>query len=130
MKRTATPRRSARWPLAFALPWLLCAPAAGASTAVERLSERGPATLIVGVLFTVSALPTAAVSAASGKPVAIQACRFGHGIKMVAAGAVLFPAGLLAMPFNWRRAPGGWMDGLMDAFQEDYCARPPTSVYP
>jgi hypothetical protein len=53
-----------------------------------------------------------------------------HGLKMIAAGALLLPAGLLLAPFDWQRLPAGWMDGVVDAFQEDYCTRPATTVLP
>jgi hypothetical protein len=28
------------------------------------------------------------------------------------------------------RLPDAWMDGVVDAFQEDYCTRPPGSIPP
>ena len=49
---------------------------------------------------------------------------------MLVAGAVLLPAGLLAAPFQRARLPGVWADGIVDAFQEDYCSRSLGAVYP
>ena len=69
-------------------------------------------------------------SALTGGRVALHACRLGHGVKMLVAGAVTLPAGLLVAPFDAEGLPDGWMDGVVDAFQEDYCTRPLASVYP
>jgi hypothetical protein len=109
---------------------LLGVPPAASSSASERLAQRGPPTLAVGTLFTVSSPFAMLAGAFRGGRVAVHACRFGHGLKMIVAGAVLLPAGLLAAPFHPEGLPGGWMDGVVDAFQEDYCTRPLTSVYP
>jgi len=128
---------SARWisrrgaPLVLAL--LACGvftPAASASSFVARLAERGPATFVVGMMFTLSSPVAMARGAVTGGRVALHACRLGHGVKMLAAGVLTLPAGLLVAPFDAKRLPDGWMDGVVDAFQEDYCTRPLTSLYP
>lgn len=108
------------------------APASGASASsfVSRLAERGPATFVVGMMFTLSSPVAMARGAVTGGRVALHACRLGHGIKMLAAGALTLPAGLLVSPFDAKHLPDGWMDGVVDAFQEDYCTRPLTSLYP
>jgi hypothetical protein len=49
---------------------------------------------------------------------------------MLVGGAALLPAGLIASPFHAGRLPDAWMDGVIDAYQEDYCLRPPGSFYP
>jgi hypothetical protein len=103
---------------------------AGAETPLERLAERGPATFVVGLMFTLASPFAVARGAATGGRVALHACRLGHGLKMLAAGAVTLPAGLLVSPFDAEHLPDGWMDGVVDAFQEDYCTRPLASVYP
>ena len=33
-------------------------------------------------------------------------------------------------PFAAGALPGAWMDGIVDAMQEDYCTRPVASVMP
>ena len=100
------------------------------ATAAQRLSERGPSTLLVGTVFTLASPPSMIMGAVSNGPVLLHACRLGHGVKMLATSAVLLPAGLLVSPFNFNRLPAGWLDGLVDAMQEDYCSRPLISVYP
>ncbi len=100
------------------------------STRIERLSERGPATFFVGTLFTLVSPLGMLSGAVRGGPVALHACRLGHGLKMLVGGVVLLPAGLLASPFNLDGVPNGWMDGIVASFQEDYCTRPIGSFYP
>ncbi len=112
------------------LAWSALPPAAAASSFVSRLAERGPATFVVGAMFTLASPFAMARSALTGGRVALHACRLGHGVKMLAAGTLTLPAGLLASPFDAQRLPDGWMDGVVDAFQEDYCTRPIASVYP
>lgn len=102
----------------------------GALTRTQRLAERGPSTLVVGTIFTLSSPPSFLAAAVTDRPLGLHACRFGHGVKMIGAGAIPLPAGLVAAPFDRRRLPAGWMDGVVDAFQEDYCTRPATSVLP
>jgi hypothetical protein len=111
---------------------IACVVAAGAAHAgiVERLSERGPTTPVVGALFALTAPIGAVVSASSGASPRLAGCRFGHGLKMLATGAVILPVGLVLAPFNLGRIPAGWMDGVVDAFQEDYCSRPAASLLP
>ncbi|GIW40969.1 MAG: hypothetical protein KatS3mg076_1546 [Candidatus Binatia bacterium] len=96
----------------------------------RRLAERGPATLVVGAVFTVASPPAILWGAVRGRPVRLAACRLGHGLKMLAASVVVLPAGLLVSPFHYRRLPSAWMDALVDSMQEDYCSRPLTSVLP
>ena len=98
--------------------------------AVQRVAERGPAALIVGGIFTIASPPVILVNAVRRQSVRLQACRFGHGVKMLIAGTVLLPAGLVLSPFDLGGVPGGWMDGIVDAMQEDYCTRPLASVLP
>lgn len=107
----------------------LAPPPATAGT-VATLSERGPSTFLVGAVFTLASPVSLAVGAVTGGRVKIHACRFGHGLVMVPAGAVLLPLGLLASPFNARRLPDAWLDGAMESFEEDACSRPLTSVIP
>jgi hypothetical protein len=122
-------RRAAPLVLA-ALACVVPGSAAGESGSVSRLAERGPATFVVGLAFTLASPVALVRSAATGGRVALHACRLGHGLKMLAAGAVTLPAGLLVSPFDAERLPDAWMDGVVDAFQEDYCTRPFASVYP
>jgi hypothetical protein len=109
---------------------LLAAPAASAASTTQRLAERGPSTFAVGLAFTLMSPFKLLWGAATGGRVALHACRFGHGVKMLTAGAVLLPAGLVVSPFEAERLPDAWMDGVVDAFQEDYCTRPPSSILP
>ena len=109
---------------------VLMTASAGASTYVERLSERGPPTFFVGALFALTSPVSMATGVIRRRPVAIHACRFGHGLKMLGAGVVLLPAGLLAAPLNRDGIPEIWMDGVVESFQEDYCSRPLGSFYP
>ena len=74
--------------------------------------------------------PSMLIGAVRGRSIRLQACRFGHGLKMVGSGAILLPAGLLVAPLHYRTLPAAWMDGVVDAAQEDYCSRPITSVFP
>jgi hypothetical protein len=97
---------------------------------LDRLAERGPTTLVVGTMFTVASPPAMLVGAARGTSVRLPACRLGHGVKMIAFGAVALPFGLLVSPFDLERLPDAWMDGVVDAMQEDYCTRPPGAVFP
>jgi hypothetical protein len=130
---TAPARGPARWGAALALAALASsAPtrAAGAPGFVCRLAERGPATFVVGLAFTLASPFALARGAVTGGRSALHACRLGHGMKMLAAGALTLPAGLLVSPFDAQRLPDGWMDGIVDAFQEDYCTRPLRAVYP
>ena len=108
---------------------VLNSPAAAADLS-RRLAERGPATLLVGTVFTLSATPALALGALQRKALHLPACRLGHGVKMVVAGAVVAPAGFLLSPMDYNRLPDAWLDGLGDAFQEDYCTRPFDAVLP
>ncbi len=96
----------------------------------RRVAERGPSALIVGAIFLIASPPGAAISAYRRQPVDLQLCRLGHGLEMIAASVVTVPAGVVLAPFYWRSIPGSWLDGVVDAFQEDYCTRPVTSVLP
>lgn len=109
---------------------LLAAPASSVASTTQRLAEGGPSTFAVGLAFTLMSPFKLAWGAVSGGRVALHACRFGHGLKMLGAGAVLLPAGLVVAPFEAGRLPDAWMDGVVDAFQEDYCTRPPRSILP
>ncbi len=110
---------------------LCAATVAGASeSTLAKLAERGPGTLLVGALFTLTSPPAALVSPLTGGDPVNHACRIGHGVKMLAAGIALAPAGLLATPANPSGTTSGWVDSLTDAFQEDYCTRPFSSIYP
>ena len=119
-----------RGSIALALAALLAAPAASADTATRRLAERGPSTFAVGLAFTVLSPFKLAWDAASGGRPKLQACRFGHGVKMLVGGALLLPAGLLVSPFEAEGLPDAWMDGIVEAYQEDYCSRPIGSILP
>ena len=125
--------QSRRW-RAFLVGVLLtsvvsCQVRAGAGV-TRHLAERGPSALVVGVIFLIASPPGAAMSAYRGQPLRPQLCRFGHGVEMIAASVVTVPVGLLLAPFYWHSVPGSWLDGVVDAFQEDYCTRPATSVLP
>ena len=119
-----------RGSIALALAALLAAPAASADTATRRLAERGPSTFAVGLAFTVLSPFKLAWDAASGGRPKLQACRFGHGVKMLVGGALLLPAGLLVSPFEAEGLPDAWMDGVVEAYQEDYCSRPIGAILP
>jgi hypothetical protein len=108
---------------------LACRPAA-AETPLQRLAERGPATPLVGTMFTIASPPAMLLNAVRGGPVRPSACRFGHGLKMIVVGAPALPLGLLVSPFDLDRLPDAWMDGVVDAMQEDYCTRPAGAVLP
>lgn len=97
---------------------------------MRRVAERGPATLVVGGAFTAASPPLMLLALARGGNVGLQACRLGHGVKMLAAGVVLLPAGLALAPLERGNLPDAWLDGIVDAFQEDYCTRPLTAVLP
>ena len=114
----------------LALASLLAAPAAQADSAARKLAQRGPSTFAVGLAFTVLSPFKLAWDAASGGRPKLQACRFGHGVKMLVGGAVLLPAGLLVSPFQAEGLPDAWMDGVIDAYQEDYCLRPAGAILP
>jgi hypothetical protein len=114
----------------LALASLLAAPAAQADSAARKLAQRGPSTFAVGLAFTVLSPFKLAWDAATGGRPKLQACRFGHGVKMLVAGAVLLPAGLLVSPFQAEGLPDAWMDGVIDAYQEDYCLRPAGAILP
>lgn len=126
-------RAGARWAwlsIAALVVGLALYAGAGASDLSRRLAERGPSTLLVGTLFTVISPPSLVVAAVRGQSLRQPACRFGHGLKMVAASVVVLPAGLALAPLHLRRLPGAWLDGLVDALQEDYCSRPIAAVFP
>jgi hypothetical protein len=114
----------------LALASLLAAPAAQADSAARKLAHRGPSTFAVGLAFTVLSPFKLAWDAATGGRPKLQACRFGHGVKMLVGGAVLLPAGLLVSPFQAEGLPDAWMDGVIDAYQEDYCLRPAGAILP
>lgn len=128
----ATPGCGRMWRRLFAVAVavVIASTAARGHAAVRRLAERGPPTLVVGGLFTLISPPVILVHALRRQSVWLPACRLGHGVKMLVAGTVLLPAGLLLAPFEARALPGAWMDGLVDALQEDYCTRPLVSVLP
>jgi hypothetical protein len=115
---------------AVAIAVVVATTAARGHAAVRRIAERGPATLVVGGIFTLVSPPMILVHAVRRQSVRLPACQFGHGVKMLVVGTVLLPAGLLLAPFDASNVPGGWMDGIVDAMQEDYCTRPVTSVLP
>src|SRR5438309_615217 len=94
-------------------------PGVAASDTVRRLAERGPPTLIVGTLFALGSPPALLLAVVRGHPLRLSACRLGHGLKMIGASAVVLPAGLLLAPLAWQRLPGAWLDGVVDAVQED-----------
>jgi len=102
----------------------------GTSDRARRLAERGPAALVVGALFAVSAPPALALAAFRGQSTRLATCRFRHGLAMLGASIVVLPAGLLTAPLYWRGLPGAWLDGVVDAVQEDYCTRPLSAVLP
>jgi hypothetical protein len=114
----------------LALASLLAAPAAHAGSTAQKLAHRGPSTLAVGLAFTVLSPFKLAWDAATGGRPKLQACRFGHGVKMLVGGAVLLPTGLLVSPFQAEGLPDAWMDGVVEAYQEDYCSRPIGAILP
>jgi hypothetical protein len=116
--------------IALTLAALLAAPAAHADSAARKLAHRGPSTFAVGLAFTVLSPFKLVWDAASGGRPKLQACRFGHGVKMLVGGALLLPAGLLVSPFEAEGLPDAWMDGVVEAYQEDYCSRPIDSILP
>lgn len=122
--------RAALW--AVLLVAALAAPAVSAAprSATQQLAERGPSTFAVGLTFTLLSPFKLVWDAATGGRPKLQACRFGHGVKMLLGGAVLLPTGLVASPFHTGRLPDAWMDGVVEAYQEDYCNRPLGSFYP
>jgi hypothetical protein len=119
-----------RLPPALLAALSLACGSASAATQLDRLVERGPPTVVVGTLFVLGSPPAMLAGALRGRSVRLPACRFGHGMKMVAVGAVALPFGLLVSPFHLGRLPDAWMDAVVDAVQEDYCARPPGAVFP
>ena len=112
------------------LALLLTAPAAASASGTQKLAHRGPTTFAVGLAFTLGAPFKLLWDAATGGRPKLQACRFGHGVKMLAGGALLLPAGLLVSPFETEGLPDAWMDGVIEAYQEDYCLRPVGTLYP
>jgi hypothetical protein len=123
-------RRRAGWLIITAMAGLALSTVVAGSDMSRRLAERGPPTLLVGTLFTIVSPPALLIAAVRGRPLRQPACRFGHGLKMVAASVVVFPVGLALAPFYPQHLPAVWMDGLVDAVQEDYCSRPITTVLP
>ena len=105
-------------------------PALVSADTSRRLAERGPSALLVGALFTVSSPPSMLISAVRRQSTQLSGCRLMHGLTMLAASPVLVPAGLLMAPLHPRELPAAWFDGVVDAFQEDYCTRPLSSVLP
>lgn len=126
-------RSRARW-VALVIAALVAAlalyPGGASSDQSRRLAERGPSTLVVGALFAVTAPPALVIAAWRGQSLRLSACRLGHGLTMLGASAVVLPAGLILAPLHWRRLPGAWLDGVVDAVQEDYCTRPVTAILP
>jgi hypothetical protein len=126
-------RSRARWValvIAALVAGLALYPGVATSDLSRRLAERGPSTLIVGALFAVSAPPALLIEALRGQSLRLSACRLGHGLTMLGASAVVLPASLILAPLYWRHLPGAWLDGVVDAVQEDYCTRPLTAVLP
>jgi hypothetical protein len=116
--------------LAVATAIVVATAAARGHAAVRRLAERGPPTLVVGGLFTLMSPPLMLVNGLRRRSIRLPACQLAHGVKMLVAGTVLLPAGLALAPFASDAIPGAWMDGIVDAMQEDYCTRPVASVMP
>jgi hypothetical protein len=123
-------RSRAVWLAAITLAVFACCTGLAAPDTSRRLAERGPPTLVVGALFTLAAPPALLIAMVRGQPLRLAACRLEHGLIMVGASVVVLPTGLLLAPFHWQRLPGAWMDGVVDAVQEDYCSRPVTTVLP
>jgi hypothetical protein len=109
---------------------LLALPLPAYASNTEKLAHRGPSTFAVGLAFTIGAPFKLVWDAATGGRPKLQACRFGHGVKMLVGGALLLPAGLLVSPFEAEGLPDAWMDGIVEAYQEDYCLRPIGTMYP
>jgi len=120
------------WRTSLLAVLVLCSPppAAMADPALERVAERGPATLVIGASFVVLSLVNLPIGTLIGGDPSLDACRLGHGAMMTAAGVVLLPAGLLAAPFHPAGAATGFADSFAEAFQEDTCSRPYSSVLP
>ncbi len=118
-----------RWAALLVAVAVVSAAVVNADTA-RRLAERGPSALLVGALFTVSSPPGMLLGAVRGNSTRLSGCRLAHGVTMLAASPVLVPAGLLMAPLHPRHVPGAWFDGVVDAFQEDYCTRPMSSLLP
>ncbi|TMA63115.1 MAG: hypothetical protein E6J68_02395 [Deltaproteobacteria bacterium] len=116
--------------LAGAIAVVIVTAAARGHATVRRVAERGPPTLVVGGVFTLVSPPIMMVNGLRRRSIRLQACQLGHGVKMLVAGTVLLPAGLVLAPFAADAIPGAWMDGIVDAMQEDYCTRPVTSLMP
>ena len=116
--------------LAGAIAVVIVTAAARGHATVRRVAERGPPTLVVGGVFTLVSPPIMMVNGLRRRSIRLQACQLGHGVKMLVAGTVLLPAGLVLAPFAADAIPGAWMDGIVDAMQEDYCTRPVASVMP
>ncbi len=111
---------------------VLCFPPATARSApvLERVAERGPATFVIGATFVVMSLVTLPIDAATGGDTSLATCRLAHGAKMTAAGAILLPVGLVASPFHPTGAATGFADSFAEAFQEDTCSRPFSTILP
>jgi len=122
--------RLGRGLLAGAIAVVVATTAARGHASVRRLAERGPPTFVVGGLFTLVSPPLMVVNGLRRRSMRLQACQLAHGVKMLVAGTVLLPAGLVLAPFAHDAIPGAWMDGIVDAMQEDYCTRPVASVMP
>ena len=116
--------------LAGAIALVIAGTVVRGEAAVRRLAERGPPTLVVGGLFTLMSPALIVVNGLRRRSIRLQACQLGHGVEMLVAGTVLLPAGLVLAPFVSQNLPGAWMDGLVDAMQEDYCSRPLASLMP
>jgi len=126
-------RSRARWVallIAVVVAALALYRGAASSDLSRRLAERGPSALLVGTLFAVSAPPALVIEAVRGQSLRLSACRLEHGLAMLGASVVVLPAGLILAPLHWQRLPGTWLDGVVDAVQEDYCTRPLTAVLP
>ena len=122
-----------RWPIAVALvlvAGLACSPTVVGTNVSRRVAERGPSALLVGALFTIASPPGLVMAAVKGRPLRQPACRLEHGLAMLAASPIVVPAGVVLAPFHPHGARALWFDGVVDAFQEDYCSRPVTSLLP
>ncbi len=105
-------------------------PSACGASAIERVAERGPATFVIGATFVVMSLVAWPIETMAGGDGALAACRLRHGAKMTVAGTVLLPVGLVAAPLHPARAATGFADSFAEAFQEDTCSRPFSSILP